>query len=266
MYSYHLNVFCIFLSVRKKRCIQLKKGGLNMARVIEKNTNLEQEYKHYHGVAIFWFIITIISFLLFIPTQGISGIPFLISGIIGGYYSQKASSLKSGVTGEKRFLKLISNLPDTYTIFNDINFINENRKTHIDYVIVGPTGVFVVEVKNHNGEIVANDTDRTWLQEKVGRQGTPYTSSLSNPIKQVNGQVYGLSNYFKLHQINEWIEGIVFFSNPGTIVNVRRSNMKVPIFAMGMNGEDELFDYIINRKNKSIPKARQEQIIRLLKQ
>lgn len=122
----------------------------------------------------------------------------------------------AGAAGEDFTLKLLSSLPDSYTILNQIYVPNSKSKTgyvELDFVVVGPNGVFVIEVKNNNSKIVGNENDKDWIVRKVGRGGTPYTSSMRNPIKQLKSQIWSLGNFMKDQGQKAWIEGIVFLSN-----------------------------------------------------
>ena len=110
--------------------------------------------------------------------------------------------------------------------------------------------------------IVTSDTKRYWTQHKVGRGGTPYTSRLSNPIKQVNGQIYGLSHYLKHHDLNHWINGIIYFSNQHATVDKTCLSNKIPILAISHS--QSLCDYIIHKHGKTISDHQQQKIIDLL--
>jgi len=129
-----------------------------------------------------------------------------------------AGSIKrAGADGEDSTLSILSTLPDSYTILNQCMLPNKDSKSghiELDFIVVGPNGVFVIEVKNNNSRIVGSEEENKWEIHKVGRKGTPYTSSMRNPIKQIKGQIWVLNNFAKERGHRIWIEGIVFFSNP----------------------------------------------------
>jgi len=144
-----------------------------------------------------------------------------------------AGSIKrAGADGEDSTFKILSTLPDSYTIFNQIMLPNKESKsghTELDFLVVGANGVFVVEVKNNNSRIVGSEEEREWTIHKIGRRGTPYTSSMRNPIKQIKGQIWVLNNFAKERGHKIWIEGVVFFSNPNSRLELR-GNASIPIF------------------------------------
>jgi len=55
-----------------------------------------------------------------------------------------------GLRGEDDICKLLQQLPDTYSVFRGLQFREHNDT---DFVVVGPTGVFTIEVKSHRGVI-----------------------------------------------------------------------------------------------------------------
>ncbi|WP_273000884.1 nuclease-related domain-containing protein [Hydrogenibacillus schlegelii] len=57
-----------------------------------------------------------------------------------------------GARGEERVETILSTLPDTYDVFHDLPCPVGN----IDHIVVGPTGIFVIETKSHRGEITVS--------------------------------------------------------------------------------------------------------------
>ncbi|HWQ21758.1 MAG TPA: nuclease-related domain-containing protein, partial [Clostridia bacterium] len=58
-----------------------------------------------------------------------------------------------GAGGEFDVGATLSELPDEFHVFNGLDFYAGD----VDHVVVGPTGVFVVETKNHSGTISLKD-------------------------------------------------------------------------------------------------------------
>jgi len=62
------------------------------------------------------------------------------------------TTYKSGLTGERTVVKNISDkLSSDYSIFNDVLLKDGKRSGNVDHIIVGPTGIFVMETKNNKG-------------------------------------------------------------------------------------------------------------------
>lgn len=60
----------------------------------------------------------------------------------------------TGARGEERVANLFSLLSDRYHIFNDVVV----GKSQIDHIVVGPSGVFVVETKFWRGRVTVEDS------------------------------------------------------------------------------------------------------------
>jgi hypothetical protein len=59
-----------------------------------------------------------------------------------------------GADGEREFLKFLKDLPDTYTVISDLDFADSYG--NIDHLIIGPTGVFAIDVKSWRGTVTSD--------------------------------------------------------------------------------------------------------------
>lgn len=233
-----------------------------MARIKQSENNLVIPYKKHSNKAKTLFVIAGVLFVtaflslpLFILTFGLSsGLTMLlfISGggcVIGGVINlNKAAIYKSGLVGEATSENVLSNLPDDYYVFPSIEIEFEGKKSQIDHLVVGPTGVFIIESKNVNGYIVGSEDDRDITIHKVGQKGGQYQSTMYNPTKQVATHVYRTSGYLKEQGINTWVQGMVYFTNPASTVHLE--SKKIPVFSENEDGGREIYNYILNYENK----------------
>lgn len=200
--------------------------------IIHKGLNkLEEKVKKNLKLAVMFFIPLMLYFVAFSMGFHLPGIFHLLPMVIFGWpaamFFSRYSSYKSGLTGENKALIDLEQLPNDYHLFNNLLITDGDRKRELDLVIVGPTGLFVVEVKNHNGKIKGAVEDKQWIQHKVGRRGTPYSSKMYNPLKQLGGQIFSLSQLMKNMDVNVWIEGIVYFTNKDVRLDISGENSKV---------------------------------------
>ena len=137
-----------------------------------------------------------------------------VTGWVANYFWQNYRKTASGDTGVERSLDILSELPDGYHVFSNLRV----DEAYIGTVVVGRNGVFIINTKNHNGEITPSD-EYEWTQKKVGRGGTAYTATLRNPVKQTKKQIYKMSQFLKKNNIRAWVDGIVYFTNPDLILN-----------------------------------------------
>ena len=95
---------------------------------------------------------------------------------------------------------ILSQLPEEYTIFNDLVFRTEKGTTQIDHVVVSKYGVFAIETKNYRGEIYGDDDRGKWTQlivtevtyaKKWWKTYTYVTKNqFYNPVKQSLGHAF----------------------------------------------------------------------------
>ena len=233
-----------------------------MAKIVKKNNHLESEYssaKNDSKSNIVGFLtIFLISFACIFAYKEIDSPIFIIAAgilLIFGVISLQSGSkhaeeekniLVSGIVGENSTADLLSCLPDGYTVFQDVVVRYDGKVSEIDNIVVGNTGVFVIETKNHNGTINGDYGEKDWLQSKVGRGGTPYYNSFYSPVKQVGTHIFRLKNVLKENGIHVYINGAVYFSNPQATVSISGDETDIPVFAEFESGGEDLLDYILN--------------------
>ena len=89
----------------------------------------------------------------------------------------------------------------------------------IDCILVGPSGLFVFEVKHHHGLILYRN--RTWARIKVGRRGTPYRGQLGNPSHQLSRNIRKLKELLRNANSDDlWLHGAIVFTNPRATLDI----------------------------------------------
>ena len=96
-----------------------------------------------------------------------------------------ADKFFQGLKGEDVVAYELKKLPDAYSVFADV--VIKPEQGNIDFVLVGPTGIFTIEVKSHKGVIGFN-----------GSQLTRYGQLLEkNFLWQSKSQAMSLHNFLK---------------------------------------------------------------------
>lgn len=160
--------------------------------------------------------------------------------------------VQSGLSGEKKALKLVKKLPKSYYVLSDIEITFEGKTSQLDHVIIGPNGIFVIETKNISGYIKGEVTDHDWKRTKISRKGNEFHKTFYNPVKQVSTHVYRLSKFLESYGIHSWVQGVVYFSNPDSVVYVK--GKKVPIFSRH-SGNEKLLLYLQNYQHPTVHKT-----------
>lgn len=117
----------------------------------------------------------------------------------------------SGLVGEDLVLGVLRKLPDNYLVFHGIKV--PGHWGDIDFVVVGPTGVFSVEVKNHKGVIGFDGQELTLSHSRIREKDI---------IKQAKREALDLNNFLLATTgTNEFVNPTLVFSNPSTKLNLR---------------------------------------------
>jgi hypothetical protein len=129
--------------------------------------------------------------------------------------TRRRSIYKTGLEGEERLRTHLR------TILNDDHTALFNVPTNhgdIDCVLLGPKGIYAIEVKNHKGIITY--ADNAWRQTKTGKGGTSYTGGLKNPSSQLFCNIAYLKKYLKRTELNQWINGLIVFTHPEAVLSI----------------------------------------------
>ena len=229
-----------------------------MAKIFIKDDSLKRKYKGYlkavlAGGAVFLagvltMFISVATGMIYLPVM-IAGLIADISGIILiSAFGSKASSLKYGIKGERDTAALIERLPDGYYGIQNATVCFEGKQSEIDMIVVGPSGVFIVESKSRNGQITGDYDARYWTQHKVGRGGTPYSSDFYSPVKQVGTHVYRLAHFLRSRGMGINIEGAVYMSSDNSEVFLSGTPGRIPVFTNTPDGIDRLYKFILSGK------------------
>ncbi len=125
-------------------------------------------------------------------------------------------------TAAERFINYLNSaLDNRFHLLS--NVVLETPSEPIPYILLGPTGLWLINIFPHRG--VFKITASEWLQldEKSGRS-KPLTPS---PADILLNQVAMLNSYLSDYLIPpSIIEPLIFFSHPGAHVTLSQSNVK----------------------------------------
>lgn len=169
----------------------------------------------------------------------------------------------AGKQGEERTAHLLSSLPDSYKLIRNTVISYEGRKSEIDNIVVGNTGVFIIETKNHRGYISGDCHEMYWAQHKIDNYGQCHSKNFYNPTKQVATHIYRLKGIFKQNKIRVFINGAVYFSNPEIKVDIENPREDIPVF--NYYNQDKLLNYILSR-DKILTNKQVEHIVKIIEE
>jgi hypothetical protein len=152
---------------------------------------------------------------------------FPLIGAFGFYRLYR--NYQQGFEGEKQVTEVLSStLSDDYFLINDVQLV-AGKRSNIDHIVLGPTGIFVLETKNHSGKIVC--------------YGDRWTGIGQNPFTQARVNASRVYKVIKASGIFEsklpWIQAVVVFANKKIVLDRRKAPSKVEVVKI-----DELSNYI----------------------
>jgi hypothetical protein len=156
----------------------------------------------------------------------------LFFATIGGSSTVPAHEL-SGIEGEVRALASLKTLPDDCIVFNRIRLPDDwlpNGQRELDFIVVAPAGLFVIEVKNTSGRIHVDPNSKHWPLASRGCGGRPNWQAVANPLPQVLAQAHALERWLLRQGISQPVRSAVCFSRSDVILeNVEASPVPVLI-------------------------------------
>lgn len=154
---------------------------------------------------------------------------FICSTVYAILRHTDATVIKRGIEGEDAAAEVISTLPENYFGFQNVVVTLDGKDSELDLVVVGKTGVYIIETKNRNGHIKGSYSGQRWVQHKVGRGGNPYSNEFYSPVKQVATHIFRLAHYLRSNGIRVHIDGVVYFSHPDTKVEISGKQGEIPV-------------------------------------
>lgn len=130
-------------------------------------------------------------------------------------WRRRRSWLK-GARGEQLVTTFLNRLPEGYVLVNDV--VLPGMKGNADHVLIGPSGLLVLEAKHYAGKVYCNG-DRWWIN------GTP-RRSLSGQANLAAAEVrnYLVSKYPELRESAlRYVRAAVVFTNPCCRLEIRNA-------------------------------------------
>lgn len=239
--------------------------------------SMANKHSNYYKIAITGFILAIIGLFLFIlayiwplfilprfqnPNTALNSViqiilmyfmsfVLMVSGVLIYIYSKRKENReitqKAGQRGiykrniyknRNQAADYFQKLPEGYFVLNNLRI--PSRKIKIDRVVIGPTGIFLIHIKNLHGHHIINDNE--WMNNK----SKITAKSMGNPSRQVKLNAIELKRFLESKNLNIdyiLINSIVAFTHRNFTVR------KMPKTYSVMHVE-EMPGYIADSKTK----------------
>jgi len=160
--------------------------------ISKQRSHVKSRVSHYTKITLLGVMILLTGIFGFILLIGVLELPQLslfallvmVGLIIVKYGWSKRRIWSKGAKGEKIVAKKLKKLPKKYTAIRDVKI--PNLGGDIDHVVVGPTGIYVIETKNYKPTYIPDED--CWYHTS-GRK------SPQNPAKQVKLQASKLNDF-----------------------------------------------------------------------
>jgi len=178
----------------------------------------------------------------------------LLTLMMRRHYNFKIHIYTPGLEGEKILQKTLrKSLSNKYIAFYGVPVKNSGD---IDCLLIGPTGIFLIEVKHHRGKI--SYTNEGWIQTKRGRKGSMYRGSLKQPGTQLLVNMHKLKEFLYANGIDIWIQPVLVYTNPDSVINIEKDPSPVRVCKI-----EQLKD-IINSSKETLSSREIKRIYTLL--
>lgn len=201
-------------------------------RHIRTNRLREEDSKADHYILAIGGVLAVIMLLAHPPAAlACTVVTLIIYSFVHGANERR----RHGAAGEERALGLVdpapgalATLPDDYTVFNQVVVPLNNASCEIDFVVVGPSGVFAIEVKHQRGTVSGAERDAQWKRVKTSHyQGNAYEAPIRNPVSQIKRAIHALKKHLVEHGTGTWVQGIVVFTHPDCELNLGETSVPV---------------------------------------
>ncbi|MGY6586961.1 MAG: NERD domain-containing protein [Wenzhouxiangella sp.] len=155
--------------------------------------------------------------VLAVPLGGVLAMVLFFASLTGGSNVDPGQLI--GIEGEVRTLKALSQLDDRFTVFNRLRLPDPtlpNGQRELDFVVLSPSGLWIIEVKNLPGLIDVQPESHRWpVQVRAGCGGAPGWRQMDNPLKQLAAQLASMDRWLLSEGLHSPVYGLVCFARPG---------------------------------------------------
>lgn len=158
-------------------------------------------------------VLVIVVLILLIFLIGGILVVNLFSSLIYRQFERRLETYRQGQEGETRVVEtLCSVLDGHWTLFR--NVILPGYKADLDLVLVGPAGVWVLEVKTLTGAY--RNAGEQW-EFRAGKRWNPLKKS---PSRQARNNAARLGGFLQADKVKQWVDAAVVWANPESALTV----------------------------------------------
>lgn len=186
-------------------------------------------------VGLFWILMFLISLNFFLLVTAQYAVMVLFTGLgIAAYSQEKYINFKKSTHAEKTVARHLKGLPEGYFVFNDLKL--PDIKGNIDHLVIGPSGYYIIENENLEGEIIFNE-DRFYI-----KKGGKYKEHPSKSPEHAKYIATRIMKYISSQEVmGVWVKPLIALNNPK--LKILEPSDKYEVILPSM-----LVDYILSQK------------------
>ena len=180
-----------------------KKNDAQREKIAVGKGYAEKKSSKYNSILIIGAVFSLIGLIGFIVTF-LSLLVLIIGAGLIYYGYNNGKSWNKGIKGEYIVAEYLNQLPDDYFVFNDVKF--PRSYGNLDHVVVGPTGIYVIETKNYKGFFLVKGNELFY------KNGNRVKKAKGQPGRQVMANSMSLKKFLEDNGVNMdgvWISSIV---------------------------------------------------------
>ena len=176
-----------------------------------------------------------------------------------------------GRRGERRVGRTLRRLcrRGDFRLLNDIYIKSCDKESQIDHILIGKTGIFVIETKTYKGLILGNERDKEWVQNLYGEH------TFYNPVRQNWGHIRtlkylldGACSDWCYHSLVVFPSGTDILTDSDKVVVLKELKRKILSFRNEVLTQEQMDDIesLIRKANIVSRKERWKHVRRIRKE
>jgi hypothetical protein len=159
--------------------------------------------------------------LVLVVLVAVPALAVYLTNLVTKRFDRAIENYRKGQEGEEKVVEAMrGTLDGTWALFRNVVLPGRNR-ADIDGVLVGPSGVWALEVKTLSGEY--RNTGDQWEY----RAGNRWSRMRSSPSQQARKNAARLGSFLRADGIKQWIEPAVIWASPESPLAVVNPTVRV---------------------------------------
>ena len=173
--------------------------------------------------------------------------------------------LVSGLEGEEAALEAVSRLDDDSYIFENLVVWLDGDKNEADLIVVNPSGVTVMEVKDYSGTLLGDLSQPKIIQRKYKKKGKYEDNGADNPVQQIEGPAKKLEAFLVRKGVSVAVRRCALFTNENVHIQVSDAKGLARTCPLFLLNSPELLPYLHTNYHQDLDHAQIQKIVSALR-